>query len=149
MLVRLHGSDTQANLADCHGKVVIVSFRASWCGPRRRELPVLAHVQQVVGRDALKVIAISANEPRQDFQGVVRASCNLKLGYLHDSKDAADEQYGVESLPNMVVIGQDGKIAYVHRGYSEEMLYSFSTGILGLLPEDARKRPAAMAPARN
>lgn len=147
MLGKLHGSGKQVDLADYRGKVVIVTFWASWCGPCRRELPVLAHFQKVVGRDALQVIAINANEPRQDFLGVLRANRNLQLDYIHDKGDMAGDQYGVQSLPNMFVVGRDGRIAYVHRGYSEEMLEGFIAEILGLLPEEVRNRPATLPAA--
>lgn len=149
MLGTLHGSEAQVNLADYRGKVVIVTFWASWCGPCRRELPVLAHLQQVIGRDALQVIAINVNEPRQDFLGVVRANRKLQLDYIHDTGDVASDEYGVESLPNMFVVARDGKIAYVHRGYSEDMLQGFLGEIMGLLPEEVLKRPAAAQPAKT
>jgi thiol-disulfide isomerase/thioredoxin len=142
MLGRLHGGDSQVNLADYRGKVVIVTFWASWCGPCRRELPVLARFQQVIGSDALEVIAVNFKEPRPDFLAVVRANRKLQLNYVHDGKGAASDEYGVTSLPNMFVIDREGTVAYVHRGYSEEMLEGFIGEILSLLPEEVRMRPA-------
>ncbi|MEO8365561.1 MAG: TlpA disulfide reductase family protein [Pseudoxanthomonas sp.] len=149
LLGKLHGSNSEVNLADYRGKVVIVTFWASWCGPCGRELPVLAHFQQVIGRDALQVIAVNVNEPRQDFLGVLRANRKLQLDYIHDTKDMASNQYGVESLPNMFVVGRDGKIAYGHRGYSEEVLEGFIGEIIGLLPLEVLKRPSALPRAKT
>lgn len=122
-------------------------FWASCCGPCQLELPVLAHFEQMIGRDALQFIAINVNEPPQDFLGMLRANRKQQLDCVHDTKDMASSQHGVESLPNMLVVGRDGKIAHVRRGCSEEMLEGFIGEIIGLLPEDLLKRlPQGRAP---
>ena len=123
------------------GKVVIVTFWASWCGPCRRELPILGHVQKTVGRDHLEVIAVNLNEPRADFVEVIRANPKLKLTYVHDKGPAA-EQYGVTSVPHMFIIDREGTVAYVHRGYSPEMLDGFVQEMLSLLPPEVLSRAA-------
>src|SRR5271167_1747475 len=46
-------------LSSQRGKVVILTFWASWCAPCRRELPILEAAQKVVGKDKLTVFAVS------------------------------------------------------------------------------------------
>ena len=128
------------DLAAMQGKVVVVTFWASWCGPCRRELPMLGKVQEVVGREHLEVIAVNFKEPRRDFNAVIRANKDLDLTYVHDERGIVSDRYGVTALPNMFIIGQDGLIAQTHRGYSENVLQSFMQELLELLPEEALQR---------
>ncbi|MBL8262092.1 MAG: TlpA family protein disulfide reductase [Xanthomonadaceae bacterium] len=124
------------------GKVVIVTFWASWCGPCRRELPVLGKFQRAIGREALEVIAINVKEPRKDYLEVVRANKDLDLTWVHDSSGATSVRYGVQALPNMFIIDREGKVAHVHRGYSEDSLPVFIREITDLLPPEVLQRPA-------
>jgi thiol-disulfide isomerase/thioredoxin len=139
------GKDREGNeqtVSQHRGKVVIVTFWASWCGPCRRELPVLGQFQRAVGKDALEVIAINVKEPRRDYLGVIRANKDLGLTWVHDSSGATSARYGVNALPNMFIIDREGKVAHVHRGYSEESLPVFIRAISDLLPPEVLQRPA-------
>lgn len=139
------GKDRAGNeqtVSQHRGKVVIVTFWASWCAPCRRELPVLGQFQRAVGKDALEVIAINVKEPRNDYLGVIRANKDLGLTWVHDSSGATSARYGVEALPNMFIIDREGKVAHVHRGYSEESLPVFIREISDLLPPEVLRRPA-------
>jgi len=131
------------NLDALRGKVVVVTFWASWCGYCRQELPLLAHVQQVVGRDHLVVIAINYKESRRDFLSVIRANKRIDLTYVQDTPGTVSKLYGVDSLPHMFIIDTDGKLAHRHLGYDEGTADSFVQEMLELLPADVLQKPAA------
>jgi thiol-disulfide isomerase/thioredoxin len=133
---------TEQTVGMHRGKVVIVTFWASWCGPCRRELPVLGKFQSVVGKDHLEIIAVNVKEPRSDYNAVVRANKDIALTWVHDVSGATSARYGVEALPNMFIIDREGRVAHVHRGYSEEQIKVFVREIADLLPPEVLQRPA-------
>jgi thiol-disulfide isomerase/thioredoxin len=130
------------NLDALRGKVVVLTFWASWCGYCRQELPMLAHIQKVVGRDHLEVIAVNFKESKQDFLSVMRANKGVDLTYVQDSKGTVSDLYGVQSLPNMFIIDRDGKLAHKHVGYDEGVMQSIIQEMLSLLPADVLQKPA-------
>lgn len=148
---QLLGADRAGNavdLAALRGKVVIVTFWASWCPPCLKELPVLGQFQRLVGRDALEVIAINYKEPRRTFSDLVRLNRDVDLAWVHDVRGSVGERYGVQSLPHMFMLDRDGRVAHVHRGYSEQALPGIIDEVLGLLPDDVKSRPVADAAPR-
>lgn len=139
------GKDRQGveqTVAMHRGKVVIVTFWASWCGPCREELPVLGKFQRIVGKDHLEVIAINLREPRRDYDAVIRANRDIELTWVHDASGATGAYYGVQALPNMFIIDREGKVAHVHRGYSAQSLPGIVRQIGALLPPEVLRRPA-------
>jgi thiol-disulfide isomerase/thioredoxin len=116
----------RVKLADYRGKVVIISFWASWCAPCRKELPALANVQTKVGTGELQVLAVNYGESYQRYRQIVSVlketlkDAPLKL--ISDEHQYYGHIYGVKGIPHMVLIGRDGRIAAVHEGYGESRI---------------------------
>jgi thiol-disulfide isomerase/thioredoxin len=100
------------------GKVTVVTFWASWCGPCKRELPMLEGLQRA-GWGRVQVVAINIEE-REKFRCMAPLLAPLALRVTHDDGNRAQAAYGVNGIPHMVVIGRDGKVIAVHRGFSED-----------------------------
>jgi thiol-disulfide isomerase/thioredoxin len=116
------------------GKVLVVTFWASWCGPCKRELPILEGIQRA-GKDSVKVVAVNI-EDREQFRKVAKALSTLTLQITHDYRKRSSEAYGVSGIPHLVLIGRDGKVINVHRGYSEESVDSIIAEINAALAKN-------------
>src|SRR3954471_22964213 len=96
----IHGN--QIHVSEEHGKVVIVSFWASWCGPCRKELPILAAVVKKVGPDHLKLIAINYQDEQKSFRLIADALKTLPITILRDSSGKAARRFDVQGIPRMI-----------------------------------------------
>lgn len=131
-------------LADYAGKVVVLSFWASWCGYCLKEMPILENLQRA-GKGNLQVIAVN-QQSRDEFRAIerqMRTAMTIKLTYDPDETGAA--AYGVKGIPHLVIIGRDGKIVMVQRGYGEAAL----PGIVDAINLAIRTPAPAAAPAPN
>ena len=112
------GDDVETQFA---GKVLIVTFWASWCGPCLQELPKLEGIQRVAGKERVQVVAVNI-EDRDQFRRIHRKLSSFALLLSHDFNKASREAYGVDGIPHMLIIGRDGRILKVHRGTAEGSL---------------------------
>jgi thiol-disulfide isomerase/thioredoxin len=104
------------------GKAVIVTFWASWCDYCLKELPILDAVQSKAGKEQMAVIAVNI-EKRDVFRRAARLLRDgVHFELVSDAKGTAQEAFGVNGIPHMVIIGRDGRILNVYRGYSEKNL---------------------------
>ena len=113
-------SGNRIHLSDYRGKIVIVSFWASWCGPCRKELPVLAAIQKSGTRDKIAVFAVNWQESRERFLQIKHVLKTESLTLVSDESGHYGKKYAVDGIPHMVIIGRDGRIAAVHVGYGED-----------------------------
>lgn len=127
-----HGNKISA--PDHIGKIVVISFWATWCPPCRKELPIIDNLQRLAGKDNLSVIAVNFGEKRRTFRKFIKAAKLKNLTFTHDSKGRIGKKsYGVTAIPHMVIVDHTGKIAHIHIGYGEGSIDSLVTEINALL----------------
>jgi peroxiredoxin len=111
------------SLADYRGnKKVVISYWASWCGPCRLELPMLADFYRKYHKDSsdFEILAISIDENRSAAEGFA-TSAKLPFPVLLDVDNKVADSYSVESIPSMFVIDPKGTIVYGNTGMDEAL----------------------------
>jgi peroxiredoxin len=114
-------SGGEATLQSFRGKVVLLNFWATWCGPCREELPGLQRVQEKFRKRGLAVVAVTVDNELDNVRSFLK-KYDLKLQALWDRRKKVVEAYGVEKMPSSFLIGRNGVIRFIHLGYSPEEL---------------------------
>jgi len=141
-LVGVDGNGADVLVSTYHGKVVVLSFWASWCGWCLKELPVLEKIQRVVGKDRIQVIAINIDKDRGDYLKMKRQLRNFELTMARDENHTTADQYGANALPFLVMVDEDGLVAHTWKGYPGSKLDLIVEQINGLLDESAQAKAA-------
>jgi thiol-disulfide isomerase/thioredoxin len=125
-------------LSSQRGKVVIVTFWASWCGPCRRELPVLEKAQEFVGKDKLTVFAVSYHENQDAERQIQKLASSWQINVIEDSNGWIANHYAISGIPHLFIIGRDGIILASHVGYGdrsvEELVADINQALAGTAP---------------
>src|ERR1700693_1199420 len=125
------------NLAAARGKVVILNFWATWCGPCRMEVPDLVELQKKY-QDRLQVIGLVVDDADEDAvrKFAKRYSINYPVAMATD--EMRIQFGGVPALPTSFIIDAQGRVVQKHIGLRDPELYEMEVRALLGLPINAR-----------
>jgi peroxiredoxin len=118
-------------LSDYRGKVVLLDFWATWCGPCKIEIPWFMEFERKYKDRGFSVIGISMDEEGWEVVKPFVAELGVNYRMVIGNDDLAAEFGGVEALPTTFLIDREGRIADVHVGLASKS--SFQNGIEELL----------------
>ena len=100
-------------LSDYKGKVVLLDFWASWCGPCRKENPHVVHLYETYHEDGFEVFSVSLDKDREKWVAAIAKDNLIWKGHVSDLmfwQSAAAKLYQVSSIPHTVLIDREGNI---------------------------------------
>lgn len=111
------------NLADYRGKVVLVNFWATWCGPCEAEIPWFIEFEKKYKDQGFAVLGVSMDD--DGWKSVRPYVASHKINYrIMIGSELVSQQFGeIESLPTSFVLDREGRIASNHIGLVDKVDY--------------------------
>jgi thiol-disulfide isomerase/thioredoxin len=125
------------SLSASHGKVILLNFWATWCGPCRAEIPDLVELQKKYA-DKLQIIGLDVDDDdTSEVKKFVEANgINYPIGMA--TNEIRIQYGGVAALPTSFVLDSEGRVVQKHEGLRNPLLYEYEIRSLIGLPIPAR-----------
>jgi thiol-disulfide isomerase/thioredoxin len=113
----------ETSLKDLRGKVVVIDFWATWCGPCKKELPGLKNLYEKHAKDGLEIVGVSLDESEKPLAAYVKEN-EMTWPQVVGTKAAEfADAWGVEAIPAVFVVDRQGKLRSVDgRGKLEKLI---------------------------
>jgi peroxiredoxin len=105
-------------LQEQRGRVVLVNFWATWCGPCKQEMPHLNRLYEKYRSSGFVLLAVNVDEDARLAVGTAQRM-SLKFPVLLDGDKKVSKLYDLSSMPSTVMIDRDGRVRYIHLGYRD------------------------------
>lgn len=128
----------EITLASFKGRVLVLDFWATWCGPCISAMPAIQHLADSFKGKPVDVVGVSVDRPGMEVQ--IRRVLEQKKNTMRqiiDSDSSMGNAYGAEAIPLVVIIDQKGVIRHRHVGYAPRGDEKMAREIEALLKEQA------------
>ncbi|MCB0393501.1 MAG: TlpA family protein disulfide reductase, partial [Bdellovibrionales bacterium] len=114
-------SGNKVQISELRGKITLVSFWATWCGPCQVELPTLKKLDEKYHDQGLRIVAVNVDEMNtsSEFVSHFWGKMNLPFQYVRDTSGEAMSNFGVEVLPSNFILDSGGHIAVEAHGAND------------------------------
>jgi peroxiredoxin len=119
------------HLADYRGKVVLLDFWATWCGPCKIEIPWFMDLERRNKDRGFAVLGVSMDDEGWEVVRPFLTELGVNYRVVMGTDSTVQEYGGVDALPTTFLIDRDGKIAAVHVGLASRK--DFEDGVEQLL----------------
>jgi thiol-disulfide isomerase/thioredoxin len=121
-------------LADQMGKVVVLDFWATWCGPCVAGLPVVTEVTGAYKDKGVVFAAVNVNEDKDTVDTFMQDK-KWDFRVALDKKGLTANSYGVSGIPHSVIIDKKGVVRHVHVGFGQEGVAEYKARLTSELDE--------------
>jgi thiol-disulfide isomerase/thioredoxin len=128
------GGGENIKLSELRGQVVLINFWASWCGPCRKEMPLLDQLYQQYKPLGFTVLGVNVEEDPSQAR-MLLGKIPVSFPVLFDGTNAVSKQYDVIAMPTTVIVDRNGNMRYLHKGYMPGYEDAYQQQVRALLTE--------------
>lgn len=133
------------HLSDYKGKVVLLDFWATWCGPCMQTMPLVEKALEEFDPKQVRLVAVNLEEPAKNVQSVL-ARHNLHVPVALDEDGVAARKYEANAIPQTVIVDREGKVHRLYVGGGPDMVEQLTASLKELLaPAGETAKPAPPA----
>lgn len=118
--------------ASLKGKVVVIDFWATWCGPCKEELPVLQQLYSKYKSQGLVVVGVSVDNDKGGLGAFLRKH-GVTFPNAHDQNHELAKRFAPKKMPSSFVVDRKGVVQAVHAGFTKGDAAFLEQQIKGLL----------------
>lgn len=119
-------------LQEQRGRVVMINFWATWCGPCREEMPQLNKLYDKYRSAGFVLLGVNVDEDARQAADVAQ-KLGIRFPVLLDTDKKVSHLYDLATMPSTILIDRDGKVRYIHRGYRAGLEDTYDKQIRELL----------------
>lgn len=114
----------EVSLSDYLGKVVVIDFWATWCGPCRKGVPEFVEMQSEFGEDNLAILGISVDRGNLDVVPEFAAAYEVNYPILYHTPEVVMAYGGITAIPTTFIVDRDGYVRDYFRGYRPKTYFT-------------------------
>ena len=116
------------------GKVVYLDFWASWCGPCKLSFPFMKDLQETYSSRGLVILTVNLDHDRHKAEFFLN-QIGASLPVIYDPSGVVAGKYQIREMPTSMVIGRDGAVRYVHKGFHSDQSQEYRDHVARVLEE--------------
>jgi peroxiredoxin len=122
------------SLSDMRGKVVLINFWATWCGPCRQEMPILEALYKRYETLGFTLLGVNVEENSSDAVSFLKET-PVTFPILYDPDNNVSRLFDVAAMPSTVIVDREGKMRFLHHGYQPGYENAYQDQIRELIRE--------------
>lgn len=121
-------------LSEYKGRVVMLNFWATWCGPCAQEIPHLNKLHESLDPDDFELLGINLDE---DQSKAIRLADELDVNFpiLFDKENDVSRSFAIDAMPTTIIIDRAGKVRHINRGFKKGYIERYHAQVQALRKE--------------